>query len=51
MTDPGIELPSDIRDVLHVNFNVSDPNPEGIEKTVTAWGIKWRKPDSAAAAL
>ena len=47
LTDPDIELPSDIQGVLYEQFDVSNPNASRVEDVLTKWGVKWARPAAA----
>ncbi len=44
LTDPDLELPSDIQGILYEQFDIDRPNASGIENILTKWGIKWTRP-------
>ncbi len=47
MTDPNLELPSDIQGILYEQFDINSPNATRIEDVLTKWGIKWARPAKA----
>lgn len=45
VTDPKLEIPSDLKEVLYLDFNPKDPNEGRIEEILKKWGVKLTRRD------